>query len=492
MSAVVDRVVLVVFDGLRPDMIAGRMPALAAFGAEAITFSRARSVFPSLTRVATTAIGSGHWPAYHGIVGNTFHAPDIVTGTALDTANFAHLDRARTRWGRVVAVPTLGEALAAAGLRMAVVHGGSAGSAFLINPEVSANGHWTFSIHGENATQTPDAVRRAVAAHGQPPAGDLPRHASTAYVGAVALDQALRDDGPEVVVVWLPEPDTSYHYREIGSADADAAQRSADAVFAKVLDRVRGSRRRTALFALSDHGQITITGQVDLQAAMRADGLPVATRPGPDDRLGLTLGAAGEVRALGADAGLIAAAADWLMERPEVGMVFARDAAAAMLPGTLPLSAVRLDHARAPDLLYVMRSSLEPDSRGIPGTGLMSGNGVPVGGGMHGGLNRHELATVLMLSLPGGMADHVDTRPCGLTDIAPTVLSLLGLPVSPCDGRALPWDSTTAPAPTMETLEASRHGFAQRLIRWCAEGRVWLDHGERCDRHSRVATDHDS
>ena len=49
------KVVVVVFDGLRPDMVtAGLMPHLHAFGEESCWFREARSVFPSMTRVVVT------------------------------------------------------------------------------------------------------------------------------------------------------------------------------------------------------------------------------------------------------------------------------------------------------------------------------------------------------------------------------------------------------------------------------------------------------
>ena len=479
MTGIVERVLLVVFDGLRPDMIAGRMPALDAFRAEAVTFTGARSVFPSLTRVATTAIGSGHWPRTHGIVGNAFHQPQVVAGQALDTSNFGHLALARTAWGRVVTPATLGERLAAAGLRMAAVHGGSAGSAFLINPEVATNGHWTVSLHGEAATQTPDAFHRARTTHGEPPRDSAPKCETVAYTAEVALTQALGPDGPEVVVVWFPEPDTSFHYREIGSPDAAAAMAAADAAFARLLDRVRGDGRRTAVLALSDHGQISTTGLFPIEAEMRAAGISAAARPGAGDRIALTLGASGEVRPLTDERTLAVEAAAWLMARDEIGMVFARDDLIDAIPGALPLSAVALDHPRAAPLVYVMRSDDGADRFGLAGRGLMTGGGVPVGGGMHGGLNRHELATVLMLGVPGAAAGKSDDRPCALPDIAPTVLALLGLDASGMDGEALPWDGSTAEDASVEELHACCGGFAQSLTRRRSRERVYIEFGGR-------------
>lgn len=479
MTGIVERVLLVVFDGLRPDMIAGRMPALDAFRAEAVTFTGARSVFPSLTRVATTAIGSGHWPRTHGIVGNAFHQPQIIAGRALDTSNFEHLAQGRAAWGRVVTATTLGERLAAAGLRMAAVHGGSPGSAFLINPEVAANRHWTVSLHGEAATQTPEAFRRAVAAHGAPPREEAPKAATVAYAADVALSQALGEDGPEVVVVWFPEPDTSFHYREIGSAASAAAMAAADAAFARLLERVQAGRRRTAVIALSDHGQISTTGLFAIEAEMRTAGLPAAARPAEGDRLALTLGASGEVRPLGEERRLAVEAAAWLMERDEIGMVFARDDLLDAIPGALPLSAVALDHHRAAPLVYVMRSDDGPDPFGLPGRGLMTGGGVPVGGGMHGGLNRHEMATTLILGVPDGARGASDARPCGLPDIAPTVLALLGLDASGCAGSPLPWDGSAAPEAAIEVLRAGSGSFAQVLTLRTAGPRRQIEAGGR-------------
>lgn len=473
------RLLIVVFDGLRPDMVASRMPGLQAFAETALRFTGARSVFPSLTRVATTAISSGAWPRRHGIVGNAFHQPDLIAGRALDTSDFGHLAQARAAWGRLVGPATFGESLAAAGLRLAVFHGGSAGSACLVNPEAAANrDHATFSIHGPDATLTPGAVAAAEAALGPRPSGGPPKSAQVDYVARLAA-QALADPaGPEVVLVWLPEPDTSFHYLEIGSPATAAAMAAADAAFARL---VEAAPKGTAVAVLSDHGQIATTGIFDIEGEMRSAGLRAARRPGGDDAIALTLGRMGECRLLRPDPGLLADTAAWLMARPEVGMVFARDDLVPALPLALPLSAVHLDHPRAAELVYVMTDDPGPDQHGLAGRGLMTGGGVPVGGGMHGGLAPAELATVFYLALPDGPGG-ADDRPCALPDIAPTLLAVLGLPPMPgAEGRALPLDGRTATAPVeeVELRAAGPDGFGQSLVLRGGDGRVVIDHGRR-------------
>jgi hypothetical protein len=429
----IDKVVIVLFDGLRPDMIDGAMPNLAAFRDNGLWFRNARSVFPSLTRVCTTSLATGSWPGRHGIVGNGFHLPHVLQGAQIDTSDFGHLELMRARLGDVVAVDSLGQALARKGKRMATVHGGSAGSAFLVNHDVVANGHWTVSVHGKAATQTPDAVSRAERTCGPLPGTDIPKVDAVAYAGHVLRALALGEDEADVSLVWLPEPDTSFHYREIGSEGSRIAMAAADAAFADILDHVRSGpfSETTAIVALSDHGQISTVEEVDLAAALNAAGFTAATRPTETTTLAMTNGAAGEVRNLTADPGLLSAVAGWLGEQPSVGAVFARDP----LPGTLPMDLLHHTHAHRPDLFYVMRADEGADAYGLPGRRAYTG-GVPLGGGMHGGLNRQEMSTVAIWDVPGGRRG-VEDAPTALVDVAPTLSALLGLDLE-AQGRILP------------------------------------------------------
>lgn len=472
-AGTVRRVLVVVFDGLRPDMIAGRMPHLSAFAAEqAVTFTGARSVFPSHTRVATSSLATGTWPRRHGLIANSFHVP-ALRSTPFDTSRPDELE-ALADGSAILQMPGLGARLAQAGLRLAAVHAGTAGAARLLNDAAGAgNGAWTFSVHGRAHSASPDAVDRAIAALGPLPEPEVPKLAAVAYASAVAETLALIDGGPEVVVLWLPEPDTSFHYREIGSPASDRAQGAADAAFARLLDAI-GDDPGTAVIALSDHGQITITDHVDLAAALAADGF---TGPGDAPRLRITRGAMGEIRLTDDDPALRRDVAAWLMARPDIGMVLARDDLAAEIEGVLPLSLVHQDHTRAPDLVYVTADDDADNAYGLAGRRVVTG-GPPVGGGVHGGLHPRELSTVMMVAAPGAMAGGQDPRACGLIDVAPTILSLLGLPADDMDGAALPLDARASDC-TTQTHEARAGGFTQRLVRRGRPGRMFLQSGGR-------------
>ncbi len=74
----------------------------------------------------------------------------------------------------------------------------------------------------------------------------------------------------------------------------------------------------------------------------------------------------------------------------------------------------------------------------MPGTAPFDAPDVPEGGGMHGGLHRAELATVLVMQ-GGPFRRGARCAPSGadLTDIAPTVLYLLGVATEGMEGRPL-------------------------------------------------------
>ena len=471
-AAVADRVVVCVFDGLRPDFVTPELtPNLARFAGTGTWFREARSVFPSMTRVATTSIATGAPAAVHGVVGNAFLFPQVTTAHALDMSRADDVGLAeRATGGRLVEVETFGDALARAGRRLAVVHTGSAGSAHLINPRARTHGHWTFSIFGRDHTQTPEAVDEVIARFGPLPPRTLPRFEETDYAERVFREHVLADLDPDVALIWFNEPDTSFHYRFLGSPETLAVLKAVDAAFGRILAWIdaRPDRDRYTVIAASDHGQISTAQDLPLADLLGAQGH--VTRRASERTLAgasvaITGGCMGEIRILEGGEPRRDAVARWLLEQDFTGMLFSRgrNAVDGEAPGSLSLALVGLDHPRAPDLVYVMRSDDRPDAYGRPGLCLMTEGDVPVGGGMHGGLNRHELNTVLIARGAGFRAGE-DDRPCGIIDIAPTVLAALGLaPVTTMTGEALIGAAPASTGPAV--FEAGLGGFRQRLTR---------------------------
>lgn len=455
-----------------------RMPRLAAFAVDSLWFRQARSVFPSMTRVATSSISTGTTPAFHGVVGNAFYFPEVMRDVVFDTSRAEHLRRAEAVLGApLLTAPTFADLIAMQGQRMAVVHAGSAGSCYAINPRVAEQGHWTFSILGEAHTRTPEANREMVARFGPLPERTLPRFAEATYAARVMAEHVIPEMKPAVALIWFSEPDTSFHYCGIGSPESAAILAHVDAAFGTILDAIAGQpdAGEIAIMVASDHAQISSTGLLPMRDMLAAAGHTAAAAAdaainGAD--ITFTGGNMGEIRVIDGDLDRRDAIARWLMTRDEIGMVFTSgdDPVLGAAPGTLSTRLVGLDHARGPDLVYVLRSDDRMDAAGLPGTCLITDGDVPLGGGMHGGLNRHEMNTVLML---GGTAGPVSTEAgenglnhaiVGIIDIAPTILDYLGLsaPVTMM-GRSLLGTSAHERGIERITHEAGSGTFRQRL-----------------------------
>jgi hypothetical protein len=446
-EAVADKVVVCVFDGLRPDLVSSeRTPNMQRFARRATWFREARSVFPSMTRVATTSVATGAPPSVHGVMGNMFYMPEVTARHVLDLSAIDDIRLAeQATQGRLVTAATMGDQLAKAGRRMAVVHCGSAGSTHCINPRARENGHWTFSIFGPEHTPTPDAVTSMVERFGPLPPRNLPRFEETEYVARIFVEHVLPDLAADVSLIWFNEPDTSCHYKFLGNEETLAVLKCVDDAFGRILDWIEAQpdADRIAVIIASDHGQISSTGVVELWDHLTRAGhtaFPANARHLEGAAITLTGGNMGEIRILEGGHARRDAIARWLMEQPFIGGLYSAplNEVDGVVPGTLALSLVDMHHAdRQPDLVYVLRSDETADPFGFPGQTLITG-GVPVGGTMHGGLNRHELNTVLMVSAAGMVTGAVSHDPCGIIDIAPTVLALLGVPAAPSmTGRSL-------------------------------------------------------
>ena len=303
------------------------------------------------------------------------------------------------------------------------------------------------------------------------PRGDIPKAAEVDYGADVFVDFVLGQHCPDVALVWFCEPDTSYHYCEIGSDDTMAVTKRVDQQFGRILDAVaRGpDAEETIVVAMSDHGQIATSAYVDVHSLLKNAGFSSSHRPGDGLDVVSTLGIALNITLIEKDDAKLNAMARALMADDGVGLLFSRSKSPeeGVVPGTLPYSAVGIEHPRASDLVCVLRSSIEPDQHGLPGVAHCTRQiDVPPGGGMHGGLNPHELNTVLAFGgKPIQMLGAVDD-PADLTDIVPTILTLLGVPI-PDSMTGQPLTALLGEGrtdPSMSTLTAGHGAFEQTLI----------------------------
>ena len=487
MSATATKAVICVFDGLRPDRVSPELtPNLWHFAKDGVWFRESRSVFPSVTRVATTSFATGSKPETHGILNNKVYYPAAVTGRMLDTSSASDIRAAEAHHaGRFIEAEGLGCALAKAGKSYAVVHTGSAGSAYLVNHKAAAHGHWTFSIHGHAHTQTPAAVHEVVDRFGPLPDSAIPRFSDIDFGADVMVEHVLKKRRPDVALIWFSEPDSSYHFREIGSDDAVAITKRVDEQFGRILDTVAKGQDadETVVVALSDHGQIAIAESVDVHAILQEAGLPAAEHPGEGIEAIMGLGIGLDITLLDRNDAKLDAAASALMAHPAIGLLFSKSQStdSGVVPGTLPFSAIGTDHARAADLVCVLRSTTNVDHHGLPGQAVCTTPiDVPMGGGMHGGLNPHEQNTMLAFGGVVPSLGQIDD-PADLTDIVPTILSLLGIP-RPASMTGCPLAAVVGeirPSVEKRLLCAGRGSYEQQLTLASGGPHSVVLHGER-------------
>ncbi|MEQ9643039.1 MAG: alkaline phosphatase family protein [Alphaproteobacteria bacterium] len=443
---------VLVFDGLRADHVTPElMPNLSRLAGEGVHFPESRSVFPSETRVNQASLITGCHPARHGLVANKFHAPELRPGEMFNTANYEQLDAA-TKVGRLLDMPSLAERLRAAGGSLAVAGCGTPGGNRLLNLDALDHGEVNVSLHGPARSATPDALAAMVERIGPVPRASLPNSAQLAWLADAYMDFLVPEVDPTVAIVWFSEPDGSYHYRGVGSRAARAAITACDRELGRLLAWIDG--RDINLVVLSDHGHLsTLGGPVGLPAKLARAGL------GTD--VDAVAGLCGSLYLNGADPDPVCR---WLRQQDWCGPVFARGE----IDGALPLAAANLDHPRAGDIVFVLAQSMAAANGAPAGVGRHDNGDIPTGCGMHGGLTLAELNNVLVLSGPAFGDARRDETPAGIVDVAPTLLTLLGLPNQGMDGRDL-----LAPAgpATGQRHATGAHTLTTRQV----DGTVYLD-----------------
>eukprot|EP01037_Dinobryon_pediforme_P005761 gene5761-5824_t len=462
-------VAVVVFDGLRPDLIRPDLtPNLVRFSAMGATMRRAHSVFPSETRVCTSSVATGCHPRRHGVVANLMFHP-LDPSRMVKTGDGDVLRALEQEMGQALLQrPGLSEILAGAGRDYAVFSSGSTGQCFLLAPQADRLGQIVVSAHGAHYTSIA----------GQSVLAKLPPPPAEATGRAVWIADAWRNtmlpEPPAASVIWLCEPDTAQHYSGLDTDLTRTVLHQVDAAFGRILDDWQAGPHRDSLqiIVASDHGHITVGGLIDAKARL-------AQAP---ELVGCFVGGGG-IKVPGGERGRIEEVVQFLMRQDWTGNVFAADIAD-IPAGALPLNAVLVDHARAGHVLYTLRNSRDLGPTGLPGTTLYAGSDLKVGAGIHGGLNEGELSTVLMLAgsaiRPGSASDWAS----GLIDIAPTVLALLGESGGAAmDGRVLAEVMQEGTEPTdnltPESWEASGDAYAQRVARVRIGPHVWLESGSR-------------
>src|SRR5712675_967558 len=110
-------VVIVVWDGMRPDFVSEQnTPSLWKLAREGVTFRNHHAVYPSATMVNGTAMVTGVYPGRNGITANHVYRPDIDPHDAVDVELLPVVNKGDDlSGGKYISVPTVAELVQRAG-----------------------------------------------------------------------------------------------------------------------------------------------------------------------------------------------------------------------------------------------------------------------------------------------------------------------------------------------------------------------------------------
>ena len=422
-------IVLIVVDGLRPDAVTpGVMPRLHALGQRGMVFGAHHSVFPTVTRVNAASMATGAYPDTHGLLGNAIYSARTFPTKGINTGKHDELEAMARVEGRLLTAPTLGTVLEKAGKRLVVFSAGSSGSAWLLSHPL-ANG----------AVVNPELIRPAAleaavrAASGPSPAEAVPNNARNKWIVDAFLTLGASSLAADVTAFWFADPDASAHATGLGSPATIQSLKYVDAEIGRIEDalRARGTLARTNILVASDHGFSTQTETLRLAelvapfAKLMGDGTPdiVVTE--------------GAINLRGSiDPARVAAIVLMLQARPEVGAIFTAPAASGstqgVVPGTLSFEVARWQHPRSAAILVSGNWTSDANAAGIAGTTTQTG------AAGHGTSSPYDIHNTLMASGPDVRLATTSAAPTSSADLAPTVLTMLGVPVpASMTGRAV-------------------------------------------------------
>ena len=132
-------ILLIVWDGLRPDMITAKnTPFVHQMAQRGVFCTANHAVFPTATRINSASLTTGCYPARHGIVDNELYIPALKVDKPASCADWTNLQKlAELEGGRLLDPPTIGECLAGAGKKMVSIGSGSPGTTYLTDPTAS-------------------------------------------------------------------------------------------------------------------------------------------------------------------------------------------------------------------------------------------------------------------------------------------------------------------------------------------------------------------
>jgi arylsulfatase A-like enzyme len=458
-------VVLLVWDGMRPDFVnESNTPALFALAKRGVFFKNNHSVYLSSTEVNGTALATGAYPQHSGIIGNNEYRPQIDPTKPIATESLEAI-RKGDEHGHFLNVPTLAEILHQNGLSTAI-----AGSkpVVLLHDRAERPETATSPILFEGRTLPSGIAPRLMNTFGSFPAITETKTNRDLWTTRVLVGEFWKKEVPPFSLLWLAEPDFSQHATGVGSQRSLTSIHNSDHALTLIIRALKekGVYDSTDILIVSDHGFSTIKQFVDVNGRLQQAGFKTTrsfkTAPAKGDVLAIGLGGSVLLYVTEHDRKTIDDLVSFLQKQDFVGVIFTEHARA----GTFAMEDASIHSEHAPDIVFSFRWTGATNIYGAPGEliadGLETRSPLSNGNlkGTHASLSPFDLHNTLIAAGPDFRPGLASETPSGNVDVAPTILHLLGIkPPSTMDGRvlleALNRDSMETPKTNTRELKTS-------------------------------------
>jgi predicted AlkP superfamily pyrophosphatase or phosphodiesterase len=286
-------VVLMVWDGLRPDFVTQRdTPNLFRMAREGVRFDRHHSIFPTLTMVNATALATGAPPGVNGLEGNNFYlapSPELPKGQVVNAEGakaILNLNGSDQFKGRLIGLDTITQEVAREGGYVAVIGKQGPTSVFdnrvatvVDGKDVVGEPHKDYLFASEDLVSSSQKINAEIPPDSKTSVADEQRDL---YFARMVVENALpaakvaADAGrPALVVFWQHNPDLTQHVAGLGTLPAMEALTLADNNLMKVRGAIdsMGIADKTDVIVVSDHGFATIKFRIVLSEMLVSAGI---------------------------------------------------------------------------------------------------------------------------------------------------------------------------------------------------------------------------
>ncbi len=467
-----EHVVLIVWDGMRPDFIRPQYtPSLSFMADNGVFFANHHPLYISSTEVNGTGLATGVYPDKSGIMANSSYWPEIGWQSPTGTESLEAIRRGDLlTGGHYLMTPTMAETLQQAGIRTVVA--GTKPVALLHDRALKRT--------GKAATNSPvlyagktipptliDAIVKANDDKTFPDPATVPNVARDEWTTRALLRTLWKKEVPKFTLLWLSDPDASQHANSPGSEQALAGIANVDRQLNHVLHALEDKKLldKTDVFVVSDHGFSTIQRAPDVVDLLKKNGFRATRKfddPMPGDVLVVNLGGSSMFYVNEKDEAVIKRLVAFMQTTDFAGVIFSRTP----VEGTFPLDQVRLGLTNAPDLVVSYRWSAEKNEFGAPGF-ITSDTGTR-GKGTHASLSPFDMHNTLVAMGPDFKRGFVNRLASGNIDVPSTILWILGVaPSVPMEGRVLSEALENGPKTNLETEQKTVEATADMgPFRW--------------------------